>query len=295
MTFVLPQRDAGIASAAAMAIGAMVVFQLGAALSRPMVAEIGAPAVVWLRFVAAAAVMLVMTRPRLLQLDRAALRAALMLGGSLAVMSVAYFAAVSRLPLGLASTIAFLGPLMVAVLGARGWRPLALALLAGLGVALSLDVWSLGSSRGWEVDATGLAFAAIAACGFGFYVLLSRRVGSLFQGSDGLTISLLTAAVLLTPFGLAGLDKVPSVQAVAGSAGIAILTPLLTCWLELLAIRRLGTQVFSVLLSLEPAIAAALGLALLLEVPNGVQLMGILCVVAASVGVVRLTAAEARA
>lgn len=288
MTLSVPVRTGSLAPSAGLAVLAMVAIQLAAGLSRPLVAEIGAPAVTWLRFVAAATVLLILTRPRLSRLNRKSLGAGLMLGAALAIMSVAYFAAVSRLPLGLASTIAFLGPLAVAILGAKGWKPLALALLAGIGVLLSLDPWSLGLQGGWTADPVGLAFAGAAACGFAFYVVLTRHVGALFSGTDGLTISLVTAALLLTPFGVSGMDHLPSASVVIGSAGLAILAPLLTCWMEMAALRKLGTQVFSILLSLEPAVAAALGIVLLLEVPNAVQALGILCVIIASVAVIRL-------
>jgi inner membrane transporter RhtA len=112
-------------------------------------------------------------------------------------------------------------------------------------------------------------------------------VGQLFTGIDGMTISLLTAAILLTPFGIAGMQEVPSLHVILGAAGLAVLAPLLTFWMEMAALRKLGAQVFSTLLSLEPAIAAMLGIVMLLEVPNLVQTAGIFCVVLASVAVVR--------
>ncbi|MES2551071.1 MAG: EamA family transporter, partial [Pseudomonadota bacterium] len=249
----------------------------------------------WLRMAAAAAIMMVLTRPKLRGLDRRAMLAALMLGAALATMSAAYFAAVNHIPLGLASTIAFLGPLSVAMLGARGWRFTALALLAGVGVLLSLDPWSTGAGTGWTANPVGVALAAVSACGFAAYILLSRRVGALFPGTDGLTIALLTAAILLTPFGLIGMTAAPSVPVVLGTVSLAILAPLLTCWFEMAALRQLGSQTFSILLSLEPAVAAVLGIVLLLEVPSALQTVGLACVVIASILVVRISSAEAAA
>lgn len=295
MTIAFPYRTTTIAPAVALAVSAMVFVQLSAALSRPLVAEIGVPGVTWLRMVAAAAIMMVLTRPKLRGLDRKAMLAALMLGAALATMSAAYFAAVNHIPLGLASTIAFLGPLSVAMLGARGWRFTALALLAGVGVLLSLDPWSTGAGTGWTANPVGVALAAVSACGFAAYILLSRRVGALFPGTDGLTIALLTAAILLTPFGLIGMTAAPSVPVVLGTVSLAILAPLLTCWFEMAALRQLGSQTFSILLSLEPAVAAVLGIVLLLEVPNALQTVGLACVVIASILVVRISSDEAAA
>ena len=295
MTIAFPYRTTTIAPAVALAVSAMVFVQLSAALSRPLVAEIGVPGVTWLRMAAAAAIMMVLTRPKLRGLDRKAMLAALMLGAALATMSAAYFAAVNHIPLGLASTIAFLGPLSVAMLGARGWRFTALALLAGVGVLLSLDPWSTGAGTGWTANPVGVALAAVSACGFAAYILLSRRVGVLFPGTDGLTIALLTAAILLTPFGLIGMTAAPSVPVVLGTVSLAILAPLLTCWFEMAALRQLGSQTFSILLSLEPAVAAVLGIVLLLEVPSALQTVGLACVVIASILVVRISSAEAAA
>jgi inner membrane transporter RhtA len=285
-----PHTSDNVSQAVAYAVTAMVAIQLAAALSRPLVAEIGAPAVTWIRMVTAAGVLLVLTRPKLRGLQRQAIGAALMLGAALAVLAVSYFAAVSRLPLGMVSTISFLGPLAVALCGARGWRPVALALLAALGVVLAVGPFAAAADGGWSTDPVGIALALISAVAFAFYIVLTRRVGALFSGTDGMTLSLLTAAILLAPFGLGGLDHVPTLPTVLGSAGLAILAPILTLWLEMTALRTLGTQCFSVLISLEPAIAATLGLLLLNEVPTVMQVSGMILVILASVETVRLSA-----
>jgi inner membrane transporter RhtA len=285
--------SSGLARPVGLAVLAMVSIQLAAGLSRPLVAEIGAPAVTWIRMAVAAAVMLALTRPRLRGMPRRAVLAAMLLGAALAIMAVAYFAAVSRLSLGMVSAIAFLGPLAVAVVGARGRQSAGLALLAGAGVFLLVGPFSAVPGSGWAFDPLGLGLASLAAFGFAAYILLTRRVGVLFSGTDGMTISLLTAALLLTPFGVGGLDRVPSLPVILGCAGLAILAPLLTFLLEMSALRKLGTQCFSTLISLEPAIAAVLGLVLLHEVPNLPQALGMVCVVVASAGAVKLSAAAA--
>lgn len=288
MSTVLSRQAAGVAMPVAMVVGSMILFQLAAGLSRPLVAEMGALGVSWMRMAAAAAVLLAFTRPRLRGIDRWGVVAALMLGSALATMAVGYVAAVNLLPLGLAATIVFLGPLSVAVLSSRGWQTMLLAVLAGAGVFLSLDVWSENAASGWAVDPLGLFYAGIAAAGFAGYILTSRRVGRVFQGSDGLAISVLAAAILLTPVGVGSMDSAPSAVLVLGACGLAVLSPLLTCWLEMAALRKLGTQVFSVLLSLEPAVAAILGILLLMEMPNEIQTLGLACVVIASIAIVRL-------
>ena len=274
-----------------LAIGAMVSFQLAVALSRPLTAEIGAPAVTWIRMATAAFILIAVTRPKFGAMTRQAIWPALLLGGTLALMSVAFLAAANRLPLGLVATISFMGPLSVAVLTAPATaRPLALglAMTAAVGVLLILAPHAQGGESGWDADGTGLVYAVIAAISWAVYIILLRRVGTVFAGTDGLSVSLLAAALLLTPTGLVAFDHPPPLSVLLGSAGLALLAPLLTCCLELKALRQLGTQCFGILMSLEPAIAALLGFALLHEIPTAQQFLGMVYVVVASAGTVRL-------
>jgi inner membrane transporter RhtA len=282
----------GLVRAVGLAVFAMTAIQLAAAVSRPLVAEIGAPAVTAIRMTVAALVLLLVTRPRLRGLPRRAILAALMLGATLALLSVSYFAAVSRLPLGMVATISFLGPLGVAITGARGWQPVAMSLLAGVGVLLLLWPSDAVAGSGWHSDPTGLFLAATSALALAIYIVLMRRVGAVFDGTDGMTLSILTAAVLLAPFGLAQADHLPPLWVMAGSAGLAVLAPLGTCLMELAALRRLGVRCFSILMSLEPAIAASLGLLLLHEMPDPLQILGMAFVVWASIAAVRHAAPE---
>lgn len=286
--------------AVGLAIGAMVAIQLASALARPLMAEIGAPALTWLRMSAAAVLLLLIVRPNLRGLTREAIGAAVLLGGALGLMSAATFSAVSHLPLGLVATIAFLGPLGVAVMGARGamGRAMGYAALAGLGVVLMLATGLNSGGTGWHVNALGLGLALLGAAGWAAYILLTRRVGALFKGNDGLCLSLMTASLILAPAGLTGLagaGHMPSPGVILGAAALGLLAPTMTCWLEMKALRSLGTQSFGILMSLEPAIATLLGLAILHETPNLMQLAGMACVVAASAGTVFLPVPKRRA
>lgn len=292
MTVLTAQSRLGLAPAVGLAISAMVSIQLAAALSRPLVAEVGAPAVTWLRMAVAATILLALTRPILRGLTPQAMRAALLLGLALGFMSACFFAAVARLPLGLVATISFVGPLAVATLGKSGKRPLGLAALAAAGVVLSIAPLQGAGSPAWHVDPTGLILAFLSALGWAAYILLSRRVGTVFSGLDGLAISFFTAALVLTPFGMANLHALPPLWVILGIAGTALLAPLLTCGLEMVALRRLGTRCFGIMMSLEPAIAATLGLILLHEMPSPVQALGMALVILASIGAVRLGAAQ---
>jgi inner membrane transporter RhtA len=289
------QVSVGINPAVSLAVTAMISVQLAAALSRPLMAEMGVPAFTWIRVVAGAAILLVLVRPRWYGRTPKAILAAFMLGATLAFMSATLFAAVNRLPLGVVVTIAFLGPLSVSVLSARGARPLALglALVAGVGVTLVIAPVA-GSGGGWTLDPLGIVFALASALGWALYIVLTRRVGRLFNQSDGLCFSLLAAAVLLTPTGLDGLDgldgleRMPELSTLLAAVGLAILAPLLPCWLEMAALRRLGTQSFGILMSLEPAIATVLGMLILNETPGPQQIIGMACIILTSVAAVTL-------
>jgi inner membrane transporter RhtA len=153
-----PQVSSGVAPAVGLAVSAMISIQLAAALSRPEMAEIGAPALTWICMVAAAVILISLTRPQWRGRTRSAMPAALKLGAALAMMSAAFFAAVNRLPLGPVSTIAFLGPLSVVLIGARRARPQALgfALVDGVCVALILAPFASGIQGSWTVDPLGL-------------------------------------------------------------------------------------------------------------------------------------------
>ena len=154
--------------------------------------------------------------------------------------------------------------------------------MAGVGVALIVAPFARGIQGGWTVDPLGLGFALVAALGWALYIVLIRRVGSQFSQSDGLCFSLLMAALLLAPTGLGGLEKIPDMSVILMGTALAILAPLLTCWLEMAALRKIGPQSFGILMSLEPAIATVLGLVILHESPSLQQILGMACVILAS-------------
>ncbi|CAM2195507.1 inner membrane transporter RhtA [Paraburkholderia kururiensis] len=269
----------------ALATGSMISVQLGSALSEPLMAAHGSAAVTASRLVCAALVLLLLARPRLLRLTGAQWRAALALGTAMAGLTLCYFEAVLRIPLGAAATIGFLGPLAVAATALRGWPRFALPVLAGAGVL----AMSTGSAHG-PLDPAGMLLACGAALGWGAYIVLTRRVGQLFSQQEGLALSLAVAAVVALPVART-LDPAGLPAALwPSAAGLALLVPLLPYSLEMMALRRMNMGAFSVLMSLEPAIGAALGFVVLHERLSATQLLGMLAVMAASVAAVRLTA-----
>jgi inner membrane transporter RhtA len=260
---------------------AMVLIQLGAALSQPMLLGAGAFSVTWLRLCWASVMMLAFVRPFgvLRQIRAGRGWSVVALGVASGVMTMCYFSAVARIPLGMANAIEFLGPLGVAVAGSRRWRDLVWAALAACGVVLLLQ-----PGKSWQPDVVGVGFAAAAGFCWAGYILLTQRVGARFAGLDGVAASLTIAALVATPAGLAQAWGRVSVRDALAAGGIAILIPVLPYVLELSALRRMSTASFGILMSLEPAIAALMGLVLLGQHPGLFQVAGFGCVIGASMG-----------
>ncbi|SDA59906.1 EamA family transporter [Sinorhizobium sp. NFACC03] len=251
--------------------------QFGAALSKPAMESVGAFGATWLRLSWAAAFLLLLVRPAFLSYTRAQWLSALSLGATMAVMTLCFFAAIARIPLGLAVAIEFLGPLTVAaIFGGRGWRLLC-PLVAAAGV-LCLS-WDGGA---WVGDTIGLLFAFGAAIGWGGYIVLMKQAGQRFRGLEGLAVSLLFAAVFATPFGLHQVQSGFSLDMLLVTAGLAILVPLLPYALEFMALRRMQPSAFGILMSLEPAIGACAGFIVLGQALSLNQIFGVVLVMTAS-------------
>jgi inner membrane transporter RhtA len=256
-----PARAVRGVPAPALVLGSLTVQQLGAALAKGLFPEVGAVGVVLLRIGLAAVLLLVVWRPRLPVPGRASGRwwPLLAFGLVIAGMNLAFYSALARAPLGIVATVELLGPLGVAAALSRRAVDLLWTALAGLGVAL------LGSGGG-RTQAAGIGLALLAAALRAGYVLLSRRVGRRFAGGDGLALALGVGALALAPIGVAGAGpELLRPRVLLLGAVVAVLSSALPYTLDLAALRRLPAQVFGVLLSLGPAIAALVGVVVLHE------------------------------
>ena len=275
-------RGAG-ATPALLAISAMVCFQTGTALSVPLLLAIGPTVTTWLRLLGAASVLWVVSRPKLAGTSARALAAAAALGVATAGMAVLYAEAIARIPLGMATAIEFVGPLAVAVAASRRWLDAGWAALAAVGVAF-LTLTGLGTGSGWSGDPVGIGFAAAAALCWAAYILLTKRVGRAFKGLDGLTVSLTAAALAMAPLGVAHVGGTANPWALAAALALGLVSPVLPYGLEMLALRRMSTGAFGILMSVEPAISAIVGWVALDQMLGISKVFGLACVVAASLG-----------
>lgn len=272
------RRRLADAPAPLLVLGAAFSVQSGAALATSEFDVVGALGFVWVRVGLAALILLALNARALRRSRGLPLRWVVASGVAIAVMNGCFYQAIDRIPLGLATTVEFLGPLAVAVAGSRRARDFLWVALAGGGVAL------LGSP-GVEVDPVGLAFAFGAAVGWAAYILLAKRMLADWTLGSGLAVSLLVAAALLAPLGLAsGGGDLLDARVLAVGLAVAVLGSVLPFTLELAALRKLSTATFGILLSLEPAVAALVGALALAQVPGALEALAILCVVAASAG-----------
>jgi inner membrane transporter RhtA len=276
-----PRRGTDRVPAWTLAVVAMLSVQLGAALSVQLIPVVGAAGTAWLRLTAAALIFVVVIRPRPRGLTARDWRAVLLLGVATGSMTVAFLEALSRIPLGTAVAIEFLGPLGVAVVRSRDRRQLAWPVIAFAGVLLLTEPWA------GAVDPVGVAFAAFAALMWATYIVLTQHVGERFSGLQGLAFTMPFAAVTAAVVGVPQAAGHLSWGVVAAAAALAVLLPVLPFTLELLALRRLPLATFGTLMALEPAIGLTIGAVVLHQVPGAPQVAGIALVVAAGVGAER--------
>jgi len=259
-----------------LAIIAMLLIQVSNALSVTVVEVVGAAGTSWLRMCFGALFLLLIVRPSLRRLRRADLPMLLALGTITGLMTTFFLAALDRIPLGTAVAIEFLGPLTVAAVTSRRRRALVWPTLALAGVVLLTEPWQ------GATDLLGVAFAMLAGTCWALYNLLTQRVGDRFSGITGLAYTIPIAAVVTTVIGLPGVVAgAPALPIILLAAGIALITPVISFGLEMLALRRMTHTAFGTLLAIEPAFGLVIGLIVLSQAPGVWQLLGIALVVAA--------------
>ena len=204
-------------------------------------------------------------------------------GATLAAMNLCFYEALSRIPLGIAVTLEFAGPLGVAVAGSRRLLDALWVFLAAAGIVLLAPTGIAGAS---DVDPVGAGLALLAGAFWAAYILLGVRTGRAFPGGAGLALAMGLSTMLLVPFGVASAGAaLLDMRLLAAGLGVAMLSSAIPYSLELEALRRLPARVFGVLMSLEPAVGALLGFVVLGEVLGLRAVVAIALVVAASAGV----------
>ena len=257
--------------------------QVGAALAKTLFPAIGPFGTVTLRVTWAAIVLLLVWHSSLRKnYGWAAYRSAGFLGLILAVMNLSFYVSISQIPLGIAVTLEFIGPLTLAAILSRKLVDILCVVLAACGILL---LTPLHSQTGLSL--VGMGFALFAGVCWAFYVLATAKVGSVFPGGAGLTLATCIAAILLLPIGIVQAKTAllnPLILLIGG--GVGLLSSAIPYSLEMEALRRLPSRTFSILLSLEPAVAALAGFLILHEHLAWQAVLAMLLICTASAGAV---------
>jgi inner membrane transporter RhtA len=265
----------------ALVLTAITTLQFGAALGATLFDDVGAAGASLLRLTFAAVVLLAIWRPRVSGRERGDLWLAAAFGAMLGGMNFAFYEALDRIPLGIAVTIEFAGPLGVAVLTSRRRLDVLWALLAAVGIVVLAE-------PGGDVDALGVLFALVAAVCWALYIVIAARAGQRFRGGEGLALAMgLAMLVPLVPGLVTAGEDLLDAEVLAIGLCVAMLSSVIPYSLETEALRRMPKNVFGVLMSLEPAAAAIAGFLVLSQDLGPRELVAIGLVVAASAGATR--------
>jgi inner membrane transporter RhtA len=261
-----------------LALGAIASVQVGATVARRLFDAIGPTGTVFLRVGFGALILLALARPRRVALSRQQWPSVLLFGLVIAAMNLCFYQAIARIPLGIAVTIEFIGPLGVAIAASRKALDFLWVILAVIGV-------SLLTLTGGSVTLIGFLFALAAAAGWASYILIGQQVGRLVPGPDGLALALAIGALALMPLGIASAGtRLLNIRNLGVGLAVAVLSSAIPFSLEFAALRRLSRHVFGILMSLEPAMGAAAGFVLLAQRLSLRDLVAIVLVVVASAG-----------
>ena len=273
-----PPRARSSGGALALVLAAVVSVQFGGAVAATLVPVIGAAGSVVLRLGVGAVILGLIARPRLAGHSRGAWATVALFGLALGAMNWSFYASLARLPIGVAVTFEFIGPLTLAAVLSRRLRDLLAVAAAALGIVMISEAFTMPWS---QLDLVGIGLALLAGAFWAAYVVLSKRTGSAFPDLDGLAIAMVVALAFVAPFGVGSIGQWDGPVALKGAL-VAILSSVVPYSFELLALRTLSQQVFGILLSLEPAVAALAGFLVLHQRLDAIQGVGMVLVIAAS-------------
>jgi inner membrane transporter RhtA len=263
-------------------LGGITSVQFGSAIAATLFSRIGPGGAVFLRLLSATIVLIVVWRPRVRGRPPSDLVVAVTFGVVLAAMNLSFYHAIHRIPLGVAVTLEFVGPLMVAIVGSRRLIDLLWVVLAAGGIV------ALAHGQTHGLDLLGALLALGAGALWGIYILLNARIGRTFERGTGLALAMLVGTVAAIPAGLIeGGSHLLTVRALILGSAVGMLSSAIPYSFENEALRRIAPSVFGVLMSIEPAMAAIAGLIVLGQSLSPRAVLGIGLVVCASVGASR--------
>ncbi|MFV5690048.1 EamA family transporter [Flavobacterium sp. ZT3R25] len=258
---------------------AIISVQSGAAIAKSLFPTIGAAGTASIRIGISALILLLVYRPNLKEITPKQWKIVIPYGLSLGAMNLIFYLAIERIPIGLAVTLEFMGPLSVAIIGSRRLIDYCWVLLAAAGIVL-IAPWTND-----RVDSLGVIFALLAGALWAAYIVLGGKVSKIMNGGQAVATGMLFAAILILPFGFYenGLANLTPKLLGLGIA-LALLSSAIPFTLEMKALGQLPPRTFSILMSLEPAAASICAFIFLQENLSFYEIMAVVCVVIASVG-----------
>jgi inner membrane transporter RhtA len=257
----------------------IISVQCGAAIAKTLFPAIGAAETASLRIGISAIILLLAYRPNLKQITPNQWKIVVPYGLTLGAMNLIFYLAIERIPIGLAVTLEFMGPLLVAIIGSKRLIDYCWVLLAGLGIVL-IAPWS-----NEKVNLLGVFFALLAGGLWAAYIILGGKVSKIMHDGQAVATGMLFAAILILPFGFYenGLANLTP-KFLGMGAALALLSSAIPFTLEMKALGQLPPRTFSILMSLEPAAAAICAFIFLQENLNFYEILAVVCVVVASAG-----------
>lgn len=258
---------------------AIISVQCGAAIAKGLFPEIGAAATASLRIGLSAAILLIAFRPNLFKLNPKQWKYVILYGASLGMMNMVFYLAIARIPVGLGVTLEFVGPLILAIFGSRRIIDFIWVALSIIGIAVIAPCTSNG------LDISGVLLALLAGVFWATYIILGGRISKIMKGGEAVSIGMLVATIIILPFGIlsGGLSHL-SPKLLGLGAALALLSSAIPFTLEIGALKQLPARTFSILMSLEPAMASLAAFAFLQEYLSVTECIAVACVVVASAG-----------
>jgi inner membrane transporter RhtA len=258
---------------------AIISVQSGAAIAKGLFPAIGAAGTASLRIGISALILLAVYRPNLKKITVEQWKFVIPYGLSLGAMNLIFYLAIERIPIGLAVTLEFIGPLLVAVLGSKRWIDFFWVLLAAAGIVL-IAPWTNNG-----IDTLGVLFALLAGAFWAAYIVLGGKISKIMKGGDAVAIGMLFGSALIVPFGILGngLSNLTP-QFLGLGVALALLSSAIPFTLEMKALGQLPARTFSILMSLEPAAASICAFLFLQEYLSSNEILAVIFVVIASVG-----------
>jgi inner membrane transporter RhtA len=258
---------------------AIISVQSGAAIAKSLFPTIGAAGTASIRIGISALILGLVYKPNFKKITTNQWKIVIPYGLSLGAMNLIFYLAIERIPIGLAVTLEFIGPLLVAIIGSKRLIDYCWVLLAGIGIIL-IAPWT-----NERVDSLGVLFALLAGALWAVYIVLGGKISKIMNSGQAVATGMLFAALLILPFGLYGNGLENLTPRLFGlGVALALLSSAIPFTLEMKALGQLSPKTFSILMSLEPAAASICAFVFLQENLNFYEIIAVFCVIIASVG-----------